>query len=180
MNRESAVARAIGRLAEGASLAPMPGGVFGVFPRGDRRRRPFAKLPAAMVRRLEAEGVLTRWHSEVFTLSAAGLRRAVRETAPEGEGFIAQHQSLEHRAVVDPDGDIRTVRGADPSAALRRLAQLRDGEGKPWLDQRELTAAEVLRRDWEIAQQGLAGGMDLTAAPLGGRGQRAGGREWGR
>jgi hypothetical protein len=161
--------RALARLAtEKAVLAcEREGAGFGVFPRGDRRRRPVARLSAADVRALEGEGVLTSIEADAFVLSAAGHARVRRDGAPESERFTAQHASIVDRFVMDGAGAARAVRGLDSAAGLRRLAALRDANGKPWLSASELAAATALRQDWERAQAGLVRGSDWRAPPKG-------------
>lgn len=166
---EQRIERALAHLAKsGAVLAQSRDGVFGVYPRGDRRRRPATRLNAGEVKALESEGVIVaRDVGEGFVLSNAGVARVRRQTAQTGEAFLAQHADVVDRSVADADGDIRMVRGLDPEGLLRRLASLRGASGQCWLDNAELAAASQLRRDWETAQIGLVRGSDLSAAPLG-------------
>ncbi len=67
---------------------------------------------------------------------------------------------------------IRKARGFQPSSVLHRLIALRDANGAPWLDARELAAAKRLRAHWEAGQAGLVRGSDFAAPPnaKGGRG----------
>lgn len=168
------VQRALTRLAcAGAVLAPVGEGVFGVLPRGDRRRRPLAKIVATDVRALQAEGILEQHGSNGFTLSDAGrarLRRegALRDGALRDEAFLAQHAPLIARAAIDADGDVRAVRGIALSTVIARLAALRDASDKPWLTGAEIAAAQTLRADWQAAQSGLTRGSDWSAPPMGG------------
>ena len=174
-----AIERALARLAtDKAVLAPeREGGGFGVYPRGDRRRRPVARLDAAIVRALKADGVLAAAAEGAFVLSAAGCARVRREGAQEGEQFAAQHAPIVDRFVMDAAGAARPARGYDGAAALRRLAALRDASGKPWLSSAELAAATALREDWERAQAGLVRGSDWRAAPKGAAARAANGQE---
>lgn len=160
--------RALARLAdEGAVLArEREGAGFGVFPRGDRRRRPTARLSAAEVRALESEGVLSAAGADAFVLSQAGRARMRREAAPDAEQFLAQHAPIIDRAIMDGAGE-KTVRGFDSASALRRLAALRDARGGAWLNARELAAANALHADWARAQAGLVRGSDWRAPPKG-------------
>lgn len=164
-----AVERALARLAadKAVLMREREGGGFGVYPRGDRRRRPVARLDAAAVRVLEGDGVLTANGEGAFVLSAAGLARVRREEAREGEAFAAQHAPIVDRFVMDAAGAQRTVRGYDGAAALRRLAALRDASGRPWLTSAELAAASALRADWERGQEGLVRGSDWRSPPKG-------------
>lgn len=166
--------RAVARLAmKGALLAPLKtGSTFGVFPRGDRRRRPVARLSSQDVTELDTTGALTP-RGDGFVLSKAGLALVRREAAEPGEAYLAQHGALAERSVIEADGAIRSVRGREPSSLLRRLAQLCDANGAPWLDATEIGAAHHIRSDWEAAQSGLTRGSDWSAPPIGGNARRA-------
>lgn len=164
-----AVERALARLAvDNAALMPeRDGGGFCVYPRGDRRRRPVVRLNASAVRALEAEGALTPDGDGGFVLSEAGHARVRRQQAAEGEAFVAQHAPMVERFVMDDTGAQRAARAVDGAGALRRLAALRDANGRPWLSSAELAAAEALREDWARAQMGLTRGSDWRAPPKG-------------
>lgn len=163
------VQRALQRLAApNCVLAREPRAqVFGVFPGGDRRRRPVVRISADDVRALEADGAIECVADDVYALSAAGASRARREQALPQESFVAQHRAVVDRAVMDEDGAPRIARGHDPDAALRRLAALRDGNGTPWLNTVELSAASRLRADWDCAERGLVRGSDWSSPPIG-------------
>jgi len=148
-------------------LAPVSEGVFGVLPRGDRRRRPLAKIDAADVRALESEGVLSR-QGDAFTLTDAGRARLRREGALRDEAYVAQHAPVVTRAAIDADGDVRAVRGIALNTVIARLAALRGASDKPWLTGAEIAAAQALRADWEAGQAGLTRGSDWSAPPMGG------------
>jgi hypothetical protein len=169
-----AIKRAVVRLAmDGALLGRLPSGRgFGVFAQGDRRRRPVARLSATDVAELQSSGALAPL-GDGFVLSDAGQALARREAAEPGEAYLAQHGEIGARTVVDADGALRTARGREPSALLRRLAQLCDAKGAPWLTDAELAAARELRSDWEAAQIGLGRGSDWSAPPIGGSARRA-------
>jgi len=162
------VTRALLRLAtSGAVLAVLPQGRgYGVFPRGDKRRRPTAKLDDATVRQLEADGVVEAL-GDVLVLTVAGRARVRREAATGEEGYLAQHEALADRDIVEKDGEVRRTRGVMPSSVIRRLAALRGADGTPWLTGAEISAAESLRAYWEAGQEGLVRGSDWTAPPMG-------------
>ena len=140
---------------------------FGVFPGGDRRRRPVVRISADEVRALVADGAIERLADDAYALSVAGAARVRRDAAAPSERFAAQHRSIADRTVMDEAGDPRPVRGHDPDAALRRLAALRDGDGAPWLSAAELSAATRLRADWDRAERGLVRGSDWASPPVG-------------
>jgi hypothetical protein len=166
---ERRIERALARLASPGALlaADHDSGDFGVYPRGDRRRRPVVRLSAGEVRALEADGAIEAHGGGAFALSAAGAARVARAGAPLAEQFLAQHGAVVDRSVLDRDGDVRAVRGLDAEAPMRRLARLRDAAGGPWLSEGELAAASRLRADWELAEIGLVRTSDWTAAPIG-------------
>jgi hypothetical protein len=174
------VERALARLcADGAVLAADRGGGYGVFPGGDRRRRPTVRLGASVVRELESAGAIIRSEGDALALTEAGRARVRRSSAAAGEAFVAQHADIGPRAVIDPDGDVKHVRGAEPNAVLRRLAALRGAGGEAWLSGAELAAAGRLWTDWRRSQVGQVRSSDWTAPPIsgsargGGNGQEA-------
>lgn len=145
------VERALARLEiAGSILAPAQNGRgFGVFPKGDRRRRPLAQLTATQVRALESAGaILSSDETDCFVLSPAGAARLARSTASPGEAYQAQHRPIISRPVMDASGDARPVRGHDADEP-RKLRTLRDTSGRPWFSSAELAAAAWLRADWE-------------------------------
>lgn len=166
--------RALARLAApGSRLArEREGAGYGVFPGGDRRRRPVVRLAADDVRVLQASGLIEAAESDAYALSAAGRARLIRDAAG-AYGYLAQHAPLETRVVLDADGDERAVRGVVRSVVLRKLSALRDANGAPWLNGAEINAAEMLRSDWDAAQTGLTRGSDWSAPPIGGGGRGA-------
>ena len=143
------------------------GASHGVYPGGDRRRRPVVKLSQSEVQSLLTSGAIVPTGEGAFVLSDAGRARGRRERAAHGEAFLAQHRPVVDRDVVDDHGRIRRVRGFDPAAALRRLATLRDGRGAAWLSELEMNAAVRLRADWDAAQAGLVRGSDWASPPRG-------------
>lgn len=163
------IERALSRLASaGAVLArERDRGGFGVFPRGDRRRRPIVRLSVAEARGLEAEGAISATDENTFVLSPAGRARVHRGEAEDGESYLAQHCAVGSRAVIAVDGITQVVRSLEPNSVLKRLTALRDANGAPWLSSIELAAASRLRDDWERGQIGMVRGSDWTAGPKG-------------
>lgn len=156
-------------------LAPERAGRgFGVFPGGDRRRRPLARISAAETQALIAEGALARVDGDAFVLSEAGRARVRRDAAAPGEAFIGQHAPINNRAVIDSHGDLRSVRGFAQNSAIAKLAGLRGHDGRPWLAVVELEAARRLIADWEASQSGLVRGSDWSAPPMSSAGRGAG------
>lgn len=173
----SAPDRALSHLAQsGAVLAPERNGKsFGVFAKGDRRRRPKSSLGASEVRALEASGAIVRGaDANCFVISKAGRARVARDASVAAEAFVAQHRPIVPRTVIDADGAQRSVRGHDAAEIVRKLAAMRDVGGKPWFSVAELDAAATLRSAWELGAIGLVAGSDLTAPPRGSTARGAG------
>ncbi len=166
---ERRIVRALARLAKGdAALRPTSGRRgFGVFAGRDRRCRALLRLSAAEVRELESQGVIELSHEDCYVLNAAGLARVAREAAAPGEAYIAQHEALVSRDVINDAGDVRTVRGLDPEVVMRKLAALRGPNGAAWLSETELAAAGKLRADWVAGEIGLVRGADWAGSPIG-------------
>lgn len=149
---------------EGGVLAPSGAG-YGVFPFGDRRRRPLVRLSDDEVRELEASGAITRDAACAgFVLTEAGKARARREHCSDAP-FLAQHAPLGVVQIAH-EGASRTLTrvGDDP---LARLERLKDARGRAWFSHSEIAAARRLRADWEAGQLGLVRGSDWSAPPRG-------------
>jgi len=164
------VERALARLEQlGSVLAPEKNGRgFGVFVKGDRRRRPVARVTAQQMRALESEGaIVSEGEPNCFVLSSAGVSRVARAEAAPAEAYLAQHHPIVSRAVMDANGAPRHVRGHELDDTVGKLSAMRDGSGAPWFSTDELAAATRLRADWELGQVGLVKGSDFTAPPRG-------------
>ncbi len=163
------MARALQRMAaQGGVLAPLADArSYGVFARGDRRRSPLVRIGAGDVRDLVSAGAIVSAPCGGYVLTEAGRARAARSAAAPGEAYAAQHGAIVDRAVMDEAGAVGKARGYDGERTLRRLAQMRDGLGRPWLSEAELAAAARLKADWERGQVGLVRGSDWSAPPKG-------------
>jgi len=164
------VERALARLQQAGSILALEksGRGFGVFTKGDRRRRPVARLTAAQVRVLESSGAIVAGaEPNCFELSLAGAARVARAHALPAEAYLAQHRPIVARSVMASDSAARSVRGHEPNGAVGKLAAMRDASGAPWFTADELSAAMRLRTDWERGQIGLTKGSDLAAPPRG-------------
>jgi hypothetical protein len=162
------VERALTRLcAADAILSPERSGAgFGLYPNGDRRRRPVLRLSASEARALEASGALCAV-PDGYAITEVGRARVRRDASRPDEAFVAQHRAIVDRAVMDGDGDACKVRGHVADSVIRRLAALRDASGASWLNATEIAAAARLRADWERGQRGLVRGSDWSAPPKG-------------
>ncbi|MFZ2029330.1 MAG: DUF6456 domain-containing protein [Vitreimonas sp.] len=164
------VERALARLQQAGSILALEksGRWFGVFAKGDRRRRPVARLTTTQVRGLESCGTIVRSaEPNCFVLSPAGAARVSRGHAAPAEAYLAQHRPIVTRTVMASDGIARDVRGHALNDTVRKLAAMHDASGAPWFTADELSAAARLRADWERGQIGLTKGSDLSAPPRG-------------
>src|SRR5262245_31000616 len=102
------VERALARMcAPNMLLAPeRSGAAFGLYPNGDRRRRPILRLSAVEVRALESSGAIGA-ADDGFVITGAGRARARRDGSNGDEAFAAQHRPIVDRAVMDDDGAAR-------------------------------------------------------------------------
>lgn len=80
------------------------------------------------------------------------------------------------RAVMEDDGAITSRRANLGQSAIVWLARHTDGEGRTWLDPREIAAADRLTRDAEAALRGPSVTMRWDALPRSGAGGDAPGR----
>ncbi|WP_417468868.1 DUF6456 domain-containing protein [Maricaulis sp.] len=156
---------------EGAALKPCreAGGGFAVYPGGDRRRRPLARLDAAQVRQALASGLLHQVGDQV------GLGKAGRAALRRGQGgaFASQHRAMAATSILGQDGRLQPVEVNTREGTL--------GRWTAHLDRVERAAAERFcadharsslhqqtTRNWELnapaRQKGWRGGPD--AAPL--------------
>jgi len=89
-----------------AQLLPMPGASdrLGVFPDGDRRRRPLARLDKAQTQQAISEGRLET-DGDTYRQTEAG-RLAVKR---ERSGFNNQHRVLALREIIDRTGRVSRV-----------------------------------------------------------------------
>lgn len=178
---ERAVLRALARLTRGGArlTRAADGRSFGVYPDGDRRKRPLARLGAGDVAELAREGALAPAGAD-YVITAAGRARLSRGEALTDEAWRAQHDEIVPRPVADADGDIVYVRGLATGGAAARLARLADGGGAPFFAASEIAAANRLAIDWYAGQEGLLRGSDWQAPPRGGTPRGAGGVEVGK
>ena len=143
------------------------GARYGAYPGGDRRRRPVARIPAAIIKGLIADGALSDADGERVVLSPAGRARVERAAVTPDEAWRAQHDELVDRSAMDRDGDVYAVRGLAPGGAMARLARLKEAEGRAFFAAEEIAAGARLAPDWAVGQQGLVRGADWTAPPRG-------------
>jgi hypothetical protein len=141
-------------------------------------------LPAATVAKLAEDGLIVEMERERFAATDTAICWLRRRLNPH-DAFRTQHGEVVKGRVADLDQDVLINLDESPIAALAR----RPGkDGKPWLSLDLVTAAERLRRDFEIGRlqprvtanwsasvnsgrrTGEMGGMaDLTDMALAGR-----------
>ncbi|MEJ0060480.1 MAG: hypothetical protein WDM79_13305 [Terricaulis sp.] len=99
-----------------------------------------------------------------FALTAAGRARLRRAAAAPDESFVAQHEDITQRSVIDAEGALHDVRAVDGAGAIKRLSQLRAARGAP-------LACAGGNGGGVSAARGLGGGADRLgcAAPIGQR-----------
>ena len=121
----------------GAQLLPLPAspGRLGVFPGGDRRRRPLAKLDQVETHAALSAGRLEFATGEYRQTDAGRL--AVKRL---GSGFEHQHRVLAIREIIDRDGRVSQA-----------VTNKREGPVARWshfLDAEQINAAEQFLRDY--------------------------------
>ena len=100
-----------------------------------------------------------------YRITAAGrsaLKRllAANESASAGfcesdDGFLSQHGAFGTREIHDADtGALRKVRYNCAESPVAAMARRKDKDGKPFLSNELVDAAERLREDFELAQMG--------------------------
>jgi|CXWL01.1.fsa_nt_gi hypothetical protein len=158
--------RALLRLVQPRAVLAEYHGRFCVFPNGDKRRRAGVKLTKAEKDALVSAGAVAPLPGALgYAITEPGRAQVRRMLAPPNDTYAAQHGAVIERSVMDREGGVHIARGYEQSRVLRRLAALRDAEGRPWLEDSELLAAARLRTHWDISQSGLVRGSDWTAPP---------------
>lgn len=112
--------RCLGR--EGAVLKPCAdaSGRYGIYPRGDRRRRPLARLDETQLREALARGLVSE-NGDRIELGADG-HAALRRQAGEGAGHAAQHREMLDKQVLAASGQMQPVKLNVREGALGRWA----------------------------------------------------------
>lgn len=166
--------RALERLAApDALLAPDRTGRWHcVYPKGDRRRRPLAKLTPADVRVLVGDGAIApAGFAGVYRLSPEGKKARLRTTF-EDSPFRQQHAAFVARVVMSRRGP-RRARGAEIAGPFGALVARAPHAFEP----REIAAARRLWEDHALSQHGLFAGSDWQAPPRGSTRRGSGGAQ---
>lgn len=143
----SALPRWVKRLAvPGACLRAMPDGGdgFAVFPKGDQRRRPVARVAAWEVRAALSEGWLTGSADAGYRLAHDAHDLAARQLG----SFAMAHSNPVMRAIANDDGRVEPYRVNMADSPLARWHRPRGGETEGWLTAIEFEAGERLRADY--------------------------------
>lgn len=129
-----------------AVLKPISGEgeAYGVFPRGDQRRRPLARVERQTVLQARAEGVIVEAAPDCFRLVESPDVLSQRRDG----NFQAFHSVPLKKVFIDEAGRIeqREVNLAD--SPLARWMKPDPGTGTCWLTQEEFEAGERLRADY--------------------------------
>lgn len=130
----------------GAVLKPLSGdgSAYGVFPRGDQRRRPLARLERQSVLRARAEGLITEMAPDCFRLAQTPDILSQRRRG----NYQTQHAVRQRKRFIDADGHIaqRDVNLAE--SPLARWMKPDRRTGTSWLTPEEFEAGERLRADY--------------------------------
>ena len=108
---------------------------------------PALKIAAGDVRELLSRGLLAEAEPGRFAASevaAAWMKRRANEAIP----FRIQHGAVERGRIAGAGGDVLIDIAESPVGALARPAR----GGAPWLEPHAVSAAERLRRDFEIGR----------------------------
>lgn len=167
--------RCLGR--DGAMLKPCAetNGQFGIYPGGDRRCRPLARLDAGQLRQALARGLLRDGDDriELGPDGRAALRREAGEREGEGAGHAAQHREMIDQHILTDGGQRRSVKLNGREGALGRWAAhldpLERAAGERFCrDYARSTLHQHTTRNWSLTasarSQGWRGGPE--AAPL--------------
>ncbi|MEE2567351.1 DUF6456 domain-containing protein [Hyphobacterium marinum] len=117
---------------------------YGVFPGGDRRRRPMARVPAETVRQARAAGWIVA-DGASFSLTDDG--RAVLQVRDNETDFAARHRTLADTPVM-VGRRIETAKRNLDESPLARWSRPLPGGGSPFLTPEEFAAGERFRADY--------------------------------
>jgi Domain of unknown function (DUF6456) len=159
----------------GAVLKPINGdaGTYGVFPKGDLRRRPLARLSAASLAKARAEGVLREISPDCYQLA---VRPDVVAQRRAGD-YRSPHQLIFEQPVVDGDGNTTTLRVNIADSPLARWMKPDVTTGRSWLSETEFEAGERLRADYHrsVLSERVTANWEGYLAPTVGRSSRGAG-----
>lgn len=156
---------------DGAHVAPLPDGGFGVFCGG---QAPVATIEAQAWAAIERRDLVEPAGAGGWRPSAAGIAYWRRLTA-RSDPFRAQHQLPALKPVDTEDGAV-VVEINEGEAPLGWLRRRKGADGQPLVSDAQLEAGERLRRDFTLAGMDTRVTTDwslaMTADSGGGRGGR--------
>ena len=131
---------------QGALLKPMSGddSFYGVFPQGDQRRRPLAKVNREAFLQARAEGVITEIAPHCFDIAVSVSVMADRKDG----NYQSSHTVTGERSFIDAAGHIRKRKVSISESPLARWLKQDPKTGVGWLSQEEFDAGERLRADY--------------------------------
>lgn len=129
-----------------AQLRPVPAerDMWGVYPDGDRRKRPLSRVPASVVLTARAEGIIQAVGEETYALA-----RSPEAFHGRADGdFRRQHRVLLRKNFIDQDGHLSNREIDIGDTPLARWVKPDKGSGETFLTPEEIEASERLRRDY--------------------------------
>ncbi|WP_421792290.1 DUF6456 domain-containing protein [Hyphobacterium sp.] len=159
--------------ASSGQLRPIPAepDIWGVFPKGDRRKRPLARISFDVVKAARAEGVIRPVSADAYELAtdpeAASARRLgdfqVQHTISKRKNFISAEGHIQNREINIADSPLSRWTKRDPAT------------GKAYLSVSEFEAGERLRDDYNgsVLAERITADWASYAAPSRSSGGRA-------
>jgi len=122
--------------------------VYAIVPRGDKRCRPVGWVEDVTLARLLASGSVVK-KADTYILDAAYRHREITaKTQGRNGAYANQHRQMEARDIYHPDGIKRPARINSHLSALTRLANMKDKNGKYFLQPDEIEAAQRFAADY--------------------------------
>jgi len=117
---------------------------FGVFPKGDQRRRPVAKIHRDIFVQARADGVIKEVAPQCFELAVSNMTLADRHDG----NYQSAHSIPSSRAFISENGDIQRRIVSLSESPLARWLKPDPKTGSSWISQEEFDAGERLRSDY--------------------------------
>ncbi|WP_339748463.1 DUF6456 domain-containing protein [uncultured Maricaulis sp.] len=151
----------------GAVLKPCSDGSgrFAVYPAGDRRRRPLARLDTAQLREALARGLLSETDDgiELGADGQAALQREAGGQSGEGADFAAQHREMVDTQILSRGGQMHRVKTNRREGTLgpwaAQLDPLERAAGERFcVDHAQSSLHQHTTRNWSLTASGRAQG----------------------
>lgn len=155
---------------QGAVLKPCGKGGYAVYPAGDRRRRPLARLDRTQLRAALASGLLVETGAAIVL--AQGGCAALRRESGEGADFQAQHREMAPQHILADNGQLQRVSVNRREGALGRWADHLDAVERAagerfCADHARSSMHQHTTRNWSPAasarQKGWRGGPEAAS-----------------